>query len=310
MEVKNYTGIKAVRKVMPVTDDMIDNAIADYRQEIPVMRPAEKAAEMGDTVLLDFTGYCEGERFAGGAATDYELVLGSHYFIPGFEEQLVGLSAGESRDVNVTFPNEYQKELAGKDAVFKCTVKQVLIVADGDFDDQMAKDMFKVDTVAAAKDLVRKELELQANAQADSDVLEFVLDQICKENPYKADDEMIQFERDEMLDSMIIQMAGTIMKHEEFYKLSGMTKEDFDKVLLPSAERNLNIKEIIKGVAAQENIQANDDDREAQIAASAARFGVTFEQAKNAIPVEELDEPIIMQKTLQFILEHADVTEE
>ena len=172
----------------------------------------------------------------------------------------------------------------------------------------MAKYLFGADTVEAAHAIVREELQTQANAQADSEVLETLMDLLCKDNPYTAPQELIEFERDELLDNMMKQLAGRYMPKEEFFELTQMTAEDFDKVLLPTAERNLTIKEIIKSIAVQENIEATDDDRQVQIAEAAARFGVTFEQEKNAIPVEELDEPIIMQKVLEFILAHSEIT--
>ena len=308
MIVKDYKGVKAVRAVAPVTDQQVEEALDNIRKENPIMAPVFRPAANGDTVILDFAGYCDGVQFEGGTAQDYELVLGSHRFVPGFEEQLVGMISGDSKDVNITFPQQYTPQLAGKDAVFKCTVKAVRKELERKLDDRFAMELFGMNTVDECRTYVRERLEEQAGSEADDQALESILDVICENNPWEPEDAAVDEELEKLIDAIALNMTGRRMKREEFYQLAGMSDKDFHDGLRPTAKRNLHVQEILNSIAQAEGITASDEDRAPRIEATAKNYGMTAEQFTKMMEPDIFDPEIIMQKTMKFLLDNAELT--
>ena len=309
MAVINYKGRKAVKNVVKITENEVITALLDAAAQCPVTVPVERKAQTGDIVDLDFAGFCEGKQFDGGTAQGYKLELGSGTFIPGFEEQLTGLKAGEEKDVNVTFPEKYAPNLAGKDAVFKCRINTVFEKTERKLDDAFAKEVFELPDLEALKKQTKERLEHQAEAEAANEALGNIMDAIIDDNPMPLEETKVREEIGNVIRAMMVQMTGEEMEFEEFYKLAGMTAEDFEEGLRPTAERNLQMQQIIRKIAEQEGIEATDEERMQQADIMAPQFGMTGKQLLEMVEKNAFDEDIIMQKTLTFIYENADLTE-
>lgn len=299
MTVQNYKGRYADFKIAPVTDEDVQAVYKNELEQNPDLAPVDRPAQLGDTLVFDFAGFCDGEQFQGGTAENYELVLGSHQFIPGFEEQLVGMSAGETKDVNVTFPQQYTPELAGKDAVFKCTAHTVMEQTESTLNDEFVKKVFGRETVEDCNDYIKRGLESNARTEA----LEQFLEILAAENNISAAKEEVDKELDSMISGLIMQMTGQPMTKEQFCQASGMPLEDLDAGLRPTAEGNLRKRAVLFAIAEAEGIKATEEERMVQLAAIAGRFGMTAEQFKGMIEDDEIDFDIVLRKTMDFVIE-------
>ncbi len=310
MTVKDYKGVKAVRRPVRVSEEDVTAALEQVRQENPQTVPVFRPAAYGDILTFDFAGFCDGEQFEGGTASNYQLLLGSGSFVPGFEDQLVGTVAGEKKDVKITFPEKYDPKLAGKDAVFKCTVNAIHKNVERKLDEFFARELFGLGSMDEVRAEIRRQLEEQAMAEADNNALEEIMDVICAANPWTPEEDAVESEIGSLIDAMALSMTGKQMKREDFYKLAGMTENDFKEGLHDTAARNLHIREILGAIAEAEKIAVTEEDRLPRIAAMAQRFGIAPEQFKNLMDPTMLDPDIIMEKTMKFLLDSADLTTE
>ena len=310
MTVKNYKGIKAVQKAVVVTDAEIMDEIAAMQQAAAKLEEVNRPAQTGDVVTLDFEGWSEGVQFPGGTAEDYDLELGSHKFIPGFEDALAGLNAGESKDVELSFPENYTPELAGKPAVFKCKIKKVSEKKVPQIDDEFAKNQGEFDTLDELKAQIAEELKAQGEGQARGEVLDSVIDVILGENPVELDAETIEKETKELLAQMIMQMSGQQMDVDTFCGMAQMKREDLYDMIRPSAERNAAIRVLINAIADQEGIDSTDEEIDAQIKATADIYGMDFDEFKSYVNVETLKADWKVQKTMDFLYDNSEITVE
>ena len=308
MAVINYKGIKGIKKVKQITEEDIMEALSGAAAQSPKTTEVSRAAQNGDVVILDFAGFCEGKQFDGGTSEGYQLELGSGTFIPGFEDQLIGLNAGEEKDVNVTFPTQYTPELAGKDAVFKCKIQKVLEKTDRPLDDEFAKEVFGAPDLEALKAQTKQRMEMQADQEANNETLGNIMDVICENNPRTFEEETVKAETMNIVRAMMVQMTGQEMEPEQFYKLAGMSEQDFTEGLRPTAERNLHVQQMVKEIAEQENIRATEEERMKQAAMMAPQFGMTADQLMSMISPDTFDEDIIMQKVFTLVFENSEIT--
>ena len=311
MTVKDYKGVKAVRKPAGVSDEDVAAALEQVRKSNPQPVPVYRPAAYGDILTFDFAGFCGGEQFEGGTASNYQLVLGSGNFVHGFEDQLVGTVIGEKKDVNITFPDDYAaKELAGKDAVFKCTVNAIHKNVERKLDEFFAREIFGLDSLDEVRAEIRRQLEERALAEADNDVMEEILDAVCEANPWTPDEDAVLEEIGSLVDAMALNLTGRQMKREEFYELAKMTEEDFKTGLHDTAARNLHVRELLPAIAEAEGITVTDEEREPRIAALAKSLKMPLELIRNAVAPNEFDPDIIMEKTMKFLRDNAEITTE
>jgi len=310
MLVKDYKGINAKKEKAVVTEEEILQELEAFRQSATALSVVDRPAALGDTVTLDFEGWCEGEQFEGGTAEAYDLELGSHRFVPGFEDQLVGISAGEARDVNVTFPENYAPNLAGKDAVFKCKVSAVNEKSVPELDDAFAKQYGQVETLTEFKESIRAGLTARAEGVKRSEALDIVMDAIIEANPIELDAEVIEKETKALLAQMITQMSGQQLDAETFCGMAGMEREQLYDMIRPSAEKNAKVKMLVDAIAAQEGIVVTDEEMEKEIAATAQDYGMDLDQMKQYIDMEALKNDFRVQKTLDLIYNASIITEE
>lgn len=317
---KDYKGVKAERVIKKITD-------ADVNKELEVQQKAnarlvvsEKAAEMGDTVILDYAGFVGEEQFEGGTAEGQSLELGSNNFIPGFEDQLVGCVAGSMKDVNVTFPEDYYAEnLAGKEAVFHCTVHEVKTKEYPELNDDFASEVSEFETLDEMKADIKKNLEESALGAAEYAGKNAVMDKVYEANTFDVPQVMIDDEADNMVEEKLAQMSQQMSMNgldiKTYFKLIGKTEADMKaemrKDAVEAAEKRVKTRLLVKAIAAAEGIEASEEEVEKEFNDMAAMYGMKVEDVKAALAgqLTYLKEDIVSRKTIDFLYANAELTD-
>lgn len=311
IKVGNYTGLKATKKVNTVDDADVEAELVRMQNRNGRIITREGKAENGDTVDMDFEGFVDGVAFEGGKAEHYSLVLGSGSFIPGFEDQLIGHEAGEEFDVNVTFPEEYQaKELAGKPAVFKIKLHEVKTKELPALDDEFAKDVSEYDTLDELKASIRKGMEEQNEKQAalavENDLVDQVIDTIEGDIP----EAMYEARMDEAVRDFEYRLAQQGLKLDMYLQYMGQTMESFRASFREQAEKQVKIRLALEAVAAAEQIVASDEELEAELQRVADNYKMELAKVKELVNADEVKKDLAVNKAIDFIRDHAEITEE
>ncbi len=307
VEIKDYLGIEAHKDVAPVTEEEIDNEIFGVRnrnsREIDI---EDRAAENGDTATIDFEGFADGVPFEGGKGTDYALELGSGSFIPGFEEQIVGHKTGDSFDVNVTFPKEYHAEdLAGKEAVFKVTIKKLQKIELPELDDDFVKDVSEFNTVdeyrADWKAKLEKQHESRANAAFEDELMHALMDKLVADIPEPMFvEETENFVRD--YDNRL-RMQG--MDLNTYFKYTGLTLEKLREQLRPQAENQVKCRLALEKIASLENIVPTDAEVEEEFESIAKAYNMDVEKVKEMVAADAIIADMKVKKAMELVKEKA-----
>ena len=307
VEINDYLGIEVEKEVASVTDEEVEKEIETVRErnsrEIEV---ADRAAELGDTVVIDFEGFCDGTAFEGGKGTDYALKLGSGSFIPGFEEQVVGKSIDEEFDVNVTFPEEYHAaELAGKPAVFKVKIHAITRVELPELDDDFAKDVSEFDTFdeykADLKAKIEKRHEAAADNQVENSLVETLIEKLVADIPeamYEAETENFVRDYDTRLRSQGLDL-------KTYFKYTGMNLDSLREQMRPQAERQVKARLALEKIAVLENLTASEEDIQAEYEKIASAYGIEIDQVKESVDASAIAEDMKVQKAMDLVKEKA-----
>ncbi|MDT2749964.1 trigger factor [Streptococcus parauberis] len=293
-----------------VSDEEIDEKIERERKNLAELVVKEDAAAEGDTVVIDFLGSVDGVEFDGGKGDNFSLELGSGQFIPGFEEQLVGVKAGETVDVNVTFPEEYQAEdLAGKDAKFVTTVHEVKTKEVPELDDELAKDIDEeVETLDELKTKYRKELEA-AKEIAYDDAVEGAAIELAVENAeiVELPEEMVHDEVHRAMNEFMGNMQRQGISPEMYYQLTGTSEDDLHKQYESEADKRVKTNLVIEAIAKAEGFEASDEEIEKEINDLATEYNMPVEQVRTLLSADMLKHDIAMKKAVEVITESAKV---
>ena len=300
-----YKGLKIAKDEVKVTDEDVDNQLkhmADHQAKM-VEAPEGAAVEDGDFTTLDFKGFVDGEAFEGGEGKDYPLQIGSNSFIPGFETQLIGAKVGEEKDVNVKFPEEYHaKELAGKDATFKCTIRSIKHKELPAIDDAFAKAASKFETLDELKADIRK--NLTENAERKAEALETASKNITVDIPPV----MVDNEVTRMLREMEMRLAQQGMQLEQYLQFAGTDIAKLREQYRETAEKNVRTGLMLEEVAKAENIKVEAADLDKEVEVMAAAYGATPKQVKKIIAeqgrLNDLAATVLRNKTMQFIFDN------
>ena len=311
IKVGNYTGLKATKKVNTVDDADVEAELVRMQNRNGRIITREGKAENGDTVDIDFEGFVDGVAFEGGKAEHYSLVLGSGSFIPGFEDQLIGHEAGEEFDVNVTFPEEYQaKELAGKPAVFKIKLHEVKYKELPALDDEFAKDVSEYDTLDELKASIRKGMEEQNEKQAALAVENDLVDQVIATIEGDIPEAMYEARMDEAVRDFEYRLAQQGLKLDMYLQYMGQTMESFRASFREQAEKQVKIRLALEAVAAAEQIVASDEELEAELQRVADNYKMELAKVKELVNADEVKKDLAVNKAIDFIRDHAEITEE
>ncbi len=311
IEIGDYKGLKAEKVIAKVDDNEVDaqiNSMADRNARM--ISVEDRAAENGDTVIIDFEGFADGKAFDGGKAEGHSLVLGSGQFIPGFEDQIVGKNIGDEFDVNVTFPEEYgAKDLAGKEAVFKVKLHEIKVRELPAIDDEFAKDVSEFDTLEALKeDIKNKTLERKQKA-AEEDVENELVQQIVDSIKGDIPEAMFENRLNQSVEEFAYRLQTQGLNLETYLKYTGSNIDDFKKSFRPQAEGQVKFRLALEKIVELENIAADEKEINEQYEKMAKDYGVELDRVKAAIPESEVAKDLAVGKAIDFIKDNAVITE-
>lgn len=285
VELGDYKGLSIEKQDREVTDEEFNQAIEDAVSRQAELTVKEGEIAEGDVVNINFDGYVDGEAFEGGQAEGYDLEIGSGSFIPGFEEQLIGLKANDSKDVVVTFPEEYHaEELAGKEATFKCEVNEVKSKEIPELDDELAQELDEsVSTVDEYKEKLRKDLEEAKVNQAEATEKEEAITKATDNATVDIPEAMINTELDRMMQEFEQRISQQGLNLELYYQFSGQSEEELKAQMKEDAEKRVKTNLTLRAIADAENIEVSDADVEAEFAKMSEQFGLSVEDIKTTL---------------------------
>jgi trigger factor len=310
VEVKDYKGVEIEKVEREVTDEDVMREIEAMQKRNARVAIVERAAQDGDTVLFDYAGFVGDEQFEGGTAERQELKLGSGMFIPGFEEQLIGVAPGENIEVKVTFPEEYHAEdLAGKEAVFKCLVHEVKEEQLPELDDEFAKDVSEFDTLDELKQATKERLEKYAKAECESKMQDEAIGKVVENNSQvEVPSVMVEDEVNRMIQELDQQLRYQGLSIAQYAEFTGKDLAGFRDEIRPDAERQVKTRMILRGIVAAENIQVSDEEVEDELKLMAVQYQTTADKIREMIGVENmsyLKKDLQIKKAIQFIYDNA-----
>lgn len=304
--IEAYTGLKIKKYEYNVTDADVENEVNKLASRDAKDVPVEgRACKSGDTVNIDFSGSVNGEKFAGGTAEDYDLVLGSHSFIPGFEEQVEGMKIGENKDITVTFPKDYQADnLRGKDAVFAIKLNKITEKQYPELTDEYVKKHAGVETVEDYKNKTREKLLKNAENRSRDDTENSIVNEICKHAAAEIPDAMLESEIDRMVQDFSYRLMYQGIKLEDYVKYMGQTMSEFREQFREQARPRVLSQLVVEKIVKSENFKAEDGEIDKKIEEQAQSVGKTFEEYKKNIDPRQLEyisNDIIITKLFDFL---------
>ena len=306
VEVKDYKGIEVEQVDPEVTEEDVDRDIEAMRKRNSRMVVADRPVENGDTVILDYAGFVGDEQFQGGTAENQELKIGSGMFIPGFEEQLIGVKAGESKDVVVTFPEEYQaKELAGKEA------HEVKFEELPELDDEFAKDVSEFDTLAELRDDARARILESVKLQCENEAKDKVIAQVYENNKIEAPATMVADEMDRMIQELEQQMRYQGLNIQQYLQFTGSTLDDFRNEIKPEAEKRVATRIVLRSIGDVENVEVTDEDLDKELQRMSEAYNTDPENIKKMLGEENLAffrKDIALTKVMDMLYNEAKIT--
>lgn len=305
-----YKGLKAAKNAVKVTADEVKAELTRMQEQNSRMISVDdRAVKKDDTAVIDFEGFVDGVAFEGGKAENHELVIGSNSFIPGFEDQIIGHKVGEEFDVNVTFPEDYHEELASKDAVFKIKLHEIKVKELPALDDEFVKDVSEFDTLDELKKHIKSDLEEKKKADADSAFTNDLLEQVANGIEAEIPAVMIEKEAEEMVEEFAYRLQMQGLDLNTYLMYTGMDKDKLLENYKAPAENQVKLKLALEAVVKAENIEATEDDINAEYEKLAKAYNMEIDAVKKAVPAENLAGDIKSQKAIGLIKENAVVEE-
>jgi trigger factor len=303
-----YKGIEVQAIKTDVSDSEVNADIKNLLQTNSELKPKEGALEFGDTAIFDFEGFLDGVPFEGGKAENYSLEIGSNQFIPGFEEQMVGMNPGDVKDLNVTFPEKYQAEnLAGKAVVFNVKLHEVKTKEVQELTDDFVKSLNRegVTTVEELKAATRKTLEDQKKAEAENTITEQVINAVLANASMDIPQEMVDEEVAQAKENVVNQAKQYGLELDMFLSLSGVNKEQFEAQLQDESLKRVKTTLVVEQIAKLEGFKATEEELVAKYDELAKRYNMPVEDIKKYIPENALENDVVLNKAYQFILDSA-----
>ena len=305
-----YKGIEVEKKEVEVTDEEVDTEINRVRESNARMIDIDdRAAQDGDTVVIDFDGYVDGKQFEGGKAEDYSLVLGSHSFIDNFEEQLEGKNIGEDVTVNVTFPENYQaEELQGKPAEFKVKIKEIKVKELPELDDDFAQDVSNFDTIAEYKEDLKKKLAENKEEALKREREETVIGKIIENAQMDIPEQMVEAQTRQMTQEFAQRLSSQGLSIDQYMQFTGLTPQKMIEELKPQALKRIQSRLVLEAVVAAENIETSEDELNKEIENMASMYQMEVDKLKEVIGEEEKKQiglDLAVQKAVEMVTEAA-----
>ena len=300
-----YKGLSAEKEEVKVSASDVDTRLKALADRNTRLVSVDREAKEGDTAVIDFEGFLDGKSFDGGKGENYSLELGSHTFIPGFEEQVVGMKAGDEKDLHVTFPEDYHQDLAGKAVVFKVKVHEVKEKEVPAMDDEFAKDVSEFDTLKDLKADLKKKITAEREDTAKRAFEDALMEQVAEGITADVPDAMVEAQARQFLDNFKMQLAQQGIKYDEYMKATGMDEsklvEDAKEPALKQVRMDLAMAAIIK----EENIDATDEEVEAEFQEMADQYGMDLETVKKYLQADQVKDQLKSQKAIAVVADSA-----
>ena len=311
VELGKYKGVKIEKIETEVTDEDIDNEIKrEQESNARTITVTDRPVKDGDTAMIDFEGFIDGEAFEGGKGENYPLVIGSGSFIPGFEDQLIGKNTGDETDVNVTFPEDYNaKDLAGKDAVFKVKINEIKEKELPELDDEFASEVSEFDTMAEYREDVKKNLAEKKEKEAKEKREDAVIEAIIKDSKMEIPEAMIDTQTKSMVNDYARRLQSQGLSLEQYFMLTGLDMDKFTEQMKPGARKRIESRLILEAIVAAENFDVSDEEYEKELERMADESHIEVDKLKEYIGDDEegkerIIEDIKIQKAVDLIVDN------
>ncbi|MCR5526794.1 MAG: trigger factor [Lachnospiraceae bacterium] len=307
VELGKYKGVKVTKADVAVTDEEVDNEIESQRaRNARNVEVTDRAVADKDIVTIDFEGFVDGVAFDGGKGTDYDLTIGSHSFIDNFEDQIIGHNVGDSFDVNVTFPEQYQEaSLQGKPAVFKTTVKKIQAKELPELNDEFASDVSEFDTLAEYKDDVKKKIAERKEAQAKAKKEDEAIEAIVKDSKMDIPEAMVETEAEQLLDNYAVRLQQQGLSLDMYMKYTGITRDKLMDQMKDQAKKNIESRLVLEAIVDAEKLEASDEEFENEVKKMADQYKMEVDKLKDVIGEREqkaIRGDIAIQKAVDLVV--------
>lgn len=304
-----YKGLSAPKREVTVSEEDVDRRLKSMAERNTRLESVEREAREGDMAVIDYEGFLNGKPFDGGKGEKYSLELGSHSFVPGFEEQVVGMKAGDEKDIDITFPEDYHKELAGKAVVFKVKCHEVKEKQVPEMDDDFAKDVSEFDTLDELKEDLKKKIAEERQKDIDREFEEELMNQVAEGITADVPDAMVERQARQFLDNFKSQIAQQGIPYEQYMQMTGMQEskllDDAREPALKQVRMDLAVAEIVK----TENIEASDEDVEAEYERMSKQIGMDVELVKKYLLPETIRDQVCTSRAIAVVVDSATATE-
>ena len=300
-----YKGLEVEKAEVNVSDEQVQSELDRMAQNVASTETVERAAQMGDTATIDFEGFDNGVPFEGGKGDNFELKLGSGSFVPGFEEQVVGMNVGEEKDIDITFPEDYHKELAGKAVVFHVKLNKLTETIVPALDDEFAKDVSEFDTLDALKaDIYAKAME-KAEKQSASAFENACVEKAAENTTVEMPNALIEAELNNQMERFGYQLQMSGYSMEQYAKMMGGDMNTMRNAFRPAAEKQAKINVTLTKIIETENITVSDEELAAEYEELAKQYTMEVEKIKEMVPAEEIKASIENRKAVKLIVDSA-----
>ena len=299
--IKDYKGLSVARPDVKVSAADIKGELKPYIDRASRLVSVERKAKKGDTAVIDFEGFKDGVPFQGGKGENYSLELGSGSFVPGFEDQVIGMKAGEEKDLDITFPEDYAPELAGDQVVFKVKVHEVKEKQEPELDDEFAKDVSEFETLDEFKKDLGEKLKARRQEQADRGFETAVIDALIEKLECDVPQAMIDYQADKMLDDYANRVQSQGIKFEDYLRMMGMSMDDMREQSKTAAARTVRSDLALEAVAAAEGIEVSDAAVDEEIASLAEQYKMEEDKVRSIVNVGDIRRDLTMRRALDLV---------
>ena len=300
-----YKGLEVEKAEVTVSDAQVQAELDRMAQNVASTENVERAAEMGDTANIDFEGFDNGVPFEGGKGTDFDLKLGSGQFVPGFEEQVVGMNVGEEKDINITFPEDYHAELAGKPVVFHVKLNKLSVTNVPAQDDEFAKDVSEFETLEELKADIRAKALEQAQKQADSAFEQNAVEKAAENTTVDMPKALVDAELDTQMERFAYQLQMSGYSMEQYAKMMGGDVNTMRNAFRPAAEKQAKISVTLEKIVEVEDLSVSDEEIEAEFQSLADQYQLELAKVKEMVPMNEITGSLTTRKAVKLIVDNA-----
>ena len=300
-----YKGLEAPKAEVKVVAADVNARLKEMADRNSRLVSVERAVKKGDTADIDFEGFDNGVAFDGGKGENFDLEIGSGSFVPGFEEQLIGMKAGEEKDIDITFPENYTPELAGKPVVFHVKVNEVKVKELPAIDDEFAKDVSEFDTLKELKADIKKKLTAERTESAQRAFEDVLMAKVAEGVEADVPHEMVELQAEQMTEGFKQQLASQGIPFDQYLKMTNTTEADFKSQAYGPAEQQVKMDLAVSAIVKAENLEATDDEVEAEMKKVADRYGMDLDTVKKYLRPEEVKEQVIREKVIKLVADNA-----